>query len=366
MKASELIVKCLANEGVGYIFGIPGEENLDVVDALADSSVRFVTTRHEQGAAFMADVYGRLTGEAGVCLATLGPGATNLLTGVADSNLDRAPLVALTGQVSSDRMHKESHQYVDVVSLFRPVTKWNTSMRIPEVIPEAIRKAFKVAQTEKPGATHIEIPEDIAKAEIEAIPLLAQSPHPGPALTGQIERAAHLIAQAQQPVILAGNGVIRARACEALVQFAERLNIPVATTFMGKGVISDRHPLAHGAIGLQARDYLNRAFAQADMVITVGYDLVEFAPSFWNLRHDRQLSMWTHLRLKWTLPTSSASAWWANFQPPCANWRGSAPPGRKHNVRTCGELCRTNSISTAMTLPFPSNHKGSSRICAGR
>ena len=129
MKAAELIVKCLANEGVRYVFGIPGEENMDVVDALVGSSIQFVTTRHEQGAAFMADVYGRLTGQAGVCLATLGPGATNLLTGVADANLDRAPLVALTGQAGSDRMHKESHQYVDVVSLFRPITKWNISLR---------------------------------------------------------------------------------------------------------------------------------------------------------------------------------------------------------------------------------------------
>lgn len=289
MKASELIVKCLENEGVGYIFGIPGEENLDVMDALVGSSIRFITTRHEQGAAFMADVYGRLTGEAGVCLATLGPGATNLLTGVADANMDRAPVVALTGQAGLNRRHKESHQYVDVVSVFRPVTKWNTSLLIPEVIPEAIRKAFKVAQAEKPGATHIEIPEDVAKSEIDAVPLLVQSPHPGPALAGQIERAANLISQAQQPVILAGNGVIRAQAWEALVQFAEKLNVPVATTFMGKGVISDLHPLSHGAIGLQAQDYINRGLAQADMIIAIGYDLVEFAPSFWNPRHDKTI-----------------------------------------------------------------------------
>jgi acetolactate synthase-1/2/3 large subunit len=289
MKASELIVKCLANEGVGYVFGIPGEENMDVVDALVGSSIQFVTTRHEQGAAFMADVYGRLTGQAGVCLATLGPGATNLLTGVADANLDRAPLVALTGQAGSDRMHKESHQYVDVVSLFRPVTKWNTSLRIPAMIPEAIRKAFKVAQTEKPGATHIEIPEDIAVAEIDAAPLLVQSPHPGPALEEQIERAAHILSQARRPIIMAGNGAVRARAGEALVEFAEKLNIPVATTFMGKGIISDRHPLAHGAIGLQVPDHINRAFAQADLVITIGYDLVEFAPSLWNPAHDKTI-----------------------------------------------------------------------------
>jgi acetolactate synthase-1/2/3 large subunit len=289
MKASELIVKCLANEGVGYVFGIPGEENMDVVDALVGSSIQFVTTRHEQAAAFMADVYGRLTGQAGVCLATLGPGATNLLTGVADANLDRAPLVALTGQAGSDRMHKESHQFVDVVSLFRPVTKWNTSLRIPEMIPEAIRKAFKLAQTEKPGATHVEIPEDIATAEIDAVPLLVQSPHPGPALEDQIERAANLLSQARRPIIMAGNGAVRARAGEALVEFAEKLNIPVATTFMGKGMISDRHPLAHGAIGLQAPDHINRAFVRADLVITVGYDLVEFAPSLWNPAHDKTI-----------------------------------------------------------------------------
>src|ERR1039457_4311226 len=241
VKASELIVKCLENEGVEYIFGVPGEENMDLLDALLGSSIRFVLTRHEQGAAFMADVYGRLTGQAGVCLATLGPGATNLLTGVADANLDRAPLVALTGQAGSGPTHQGTQPYVDVVSLFRPVTKWNTSLRIPEMIPEAIRKAFKVAQTEKPGATHIEIPEDIAIAEIDAVPLLVQAHHPGPALQEQIERAAPLLSQARQPIIMAGNGAVRARAGEALVEFAEKLNIPVATTFMGKGIISDRH-----------------------------------------------------------------------------------------------------------------------------
>lgn len=289
MKASELVVKCLENEGVGYIFGIPGEENLELIDVLADSAIQFITTRHEQGAAFMADVYGRLTGEAGVCLATLGPGATNLITGVADAHMDRAPLVALTGQAGSDRLHKESHQSVDVVSLFRPVTKWNASVRAPNVIPETIRKAFKVAQSERPGATHIEIPEDIVRAEIDAAPLLVQSPRTGPASAEQIERAARLIAHAQQPVILAGNGVVRARAADELVAFAEKLNVPVATTFMAKGVISDRHPLSHGAMGLQMRDYINRGFAQADTIIAIGYDLVEYAPDFWNPQHDKRI-----------------------------------------------------------------------------
>lgn len=153
MKAAQLIVKCLENEGVDYIFGVPGEENMDLLDALLGSSIRFVLTRHEQGAAFMADVYGRLTGKAGVCLATLGPGATNLITGVADANMDRAPLVALTAQAAHDRMHKESHQHLDAVTLFRPVTKWNTSLPTPDIIPEALRKAFKLAQSEKSGAT---------------------------------------------------------------------------------------------------------------------------------------------------------------------------------------------------------------------
>ena len=193
MKAAELIVKCLENEGVEYIFGVPGEENMDLLDALLGSSIRFVMTRHEQGAAFMADVYGRLTGKAGVCLSTLGPGATNLITGVADANMDRAPLVALTGQADRDRLHKESHQHLDIVTLFRPVTKWNTSLPIPDIIPEAFRKAFKLAQSEKPGATHIEIPEDVARMETDGQPLLVQWLHPGGAAPEQIDegRAHH-------------------------------------------------------------------------------------------------------------------------------------------------------------------------------
>src|SRR6478672_12378949 len=268
VKATELIVKCLENEGVHYIFGVPGEENMDLLDALLDSSIQFVLTRHEQGAAFMADVYGRLTGKAGVCLATLGPGATNLITGVADANMDRAPLVALTGQAAYDRMHKESHQHLDIVTLFRPVTKWNTSLPIPDIIPEAFRKAFKLAQSEKPGATHIEIPEDVARMETDGQPLRVQGPHPGGAAPEQIEKATRLIAEAARPVVLAGNGVIRGNASEALVRFAQKFNIPVATTFMAKGVIPDTHQLSLGAIGLQTPDYANFAFAEADLVIT--------------------------------------------------------------------------------------------------
>ncbi len=289
MKAAELIVKCLENEGVEYVFGVPGEENMDLLDALLDSSIRFVMTRHEQGAAFMADVYGRLTGKAGVCLSTLGPGATNLITGVADANMDRAPVVALTAQADRDRLHKESHQHLDIVTLFRPVTKWNTSLSIPDIIPEAFRKAFKLAQSEKPGATHIEIPEDVARMETDSAPLLVQWLHPGGAAPEQLEKAARTISQAARPVVLAGNGVIRGHASGALVRFAERLNIPVATTFMAKGVIPDTHPLALGAIGLQMRDYVNCALAEADVVIAVGYDVVEYAPRSWNAKRNKHI-----------------------------------------------------------------------------
>jgi acetolactate synthase-1/2/3 large subunit len=203
--------------------------------------------------------------------------------------MDRAPLVALTAQADRDRLHKESHQHLDIVALFRPVTKWSTSLGIPEIIPEAFRKAFKLAQSEKSGATHIEIPEDVARMETDGLPLLVQRLHPGGAAPEQTAKAAQIISEAVRPFVLAGNGVIRGNASEALLRFAEKLNIPVATTFMAKGVIPDIHPLALGAIGLQTPDYVNHAFAQADVVITVGYDVVEYAPKSWNAKHDKKI-----------------------------------------------------------------------------
>src|SRR5690349_22072380 len=160
-KASDVFVECLEAEGVKHVFGIPGEETLDLNESLASSSVAFIPVRHEQGGAYMADMYGRLTGRAGVCLGTLGPGATNLVTAVADAYLDRAPLVALTGQADLERMHKESHQYIDLMRVMRPITKWNAQLTDPAIIPEVVRKAFKIAESEKPGATHIELPEDV-------------------------------------------------------------------------------------------------------------------------------------------------------------------------------------------------------------
>ena len=293
MKASDLLVRCLKNEGVEFIFGIPGEENLDVMDSLLTSGIRFIETRHEQGAAFMADVHGRLTGKAGVCLSTLGPGATNLLTGVADAYLDRAPLVAITGQAALDRMHKESHQYIDVRAMFGPVTKWTGEISKPSIIPEAVRKAFKVAQMEKPGSTHLELPEDVAVEEVldpeNTTPLRVQSPLVPEPLAGQVARAVEIIGKAQRPVLLAGNGVIRVGAHEAVRRFARHLNMPVVHTFMGKGVMPDSDSLSLHTIGLRMRDYPAAAVAQSDAVIAVGYDFVEYAPCFWNPNRDKHI-----------------------------------------------------------------------------
>ncbi len=289
MKAGELLVKCLENEGVSYVFGLPGEENLDIMDALVDSKIRFVLTRHEQGAAFMADVYGRLSGKAGVCLSTLGPGATNLITGVADANMDRAPVVAITGQASLDRMHKESHQYIDIVEIFRPITKWNTQIKKPGIIPEAVRKAFKVAQTEKPGATHIDFPEDVGSLEVSEQPLLVQYPFRPEPLAAQVERAAKIISESKYPIVLAGNGIIRESATDALMYFATKLNIPVAHTFMGKGALSDKNELSLFTVGLQAGDYIASGLAKADVVITIGYDIVEYSPEKWNPKREKKI-----------------------------------------------------------------------------
>ncbi len=282
MNTAELLVRCLENEAVEYIFGLPGEENLQVLEAIEQSSIQFITTRHEQGAAFMADVYGRLTGKAGVCLSTLGPGATNLMTGVADANLDGAPLVAITGQVGTDRMHIESHQYLDLVAMFSPVTKWNTQIVRPSITPEVVRRAFKRAQTEKPGAVHIDLPENIAAMQATGEPLKRDELEKTYAAYQSINRAAQLICHAKNPLILAGNGAIRAHASEALTEFATRLNIPVANTFMGKGVIPYTHPLSLWTVGLQQRDYINCSFDQTDLVIAVGYDLIEYSPKRWN------------------------------------------------------------------------------------
>jgi acetolactate synthase-1/2/3 large subunit len=288
-KASDVFVECLEAEGVKHVFGIPGEETLDLNESLSRSSIEFIPVRHEQGGAYMADVWGRLTGRAGVCLGTLGPGALNLVTAVADAYLDRAPLVALTGQGDLERMHKESHQYIDLPRVMRPITKWNARVQDADIIPEVVRKAFKVAEGEKPGATHIELPEDVMATEMEGEPLprrrtvLAEPP------ARELLRAADLIRGAVRPVALAGNGVIRAKAAPALREFVRATGIPVAETFMGKGLLPFEDDKALGSVGLQAGDYEMAGFGDADVVLAIGYDLVEHSPEHWNPKRDKKI-----------------------------------------------------------------------------
>ncbi|MET0962655.1 MAG: acetolactate synthase large subunit [Noviherbaspirillum sp.] len=289
MKAAELFVKCLENENVEYIFGIPGEENIDVMDALLGSPITFVTTHHEQGAAFMADVYGRLTGRAGVCMSTLGPGATNLITGVADANMDRAPVVAIAGQGATTRLHKESHQILDLVSMFQPITKYSTQILEPEIVPEIVRKAFKVAQTEKPGATFIDFPENVADMQVDKKPIKVQTAYTSEAPARKVDAAARLISEAKAPVILAGNGVIRQGAADGLVSFSQTLRIPVCNTFMAKGVMPFSNAFSLGTIGMKAADLPWFAFEKADLVICVGYDMVEYHPDMWNPDGDKTI-----------------------------------------------------------------------------
>ena len=291
MNAAQLLVSCLENEGVRFAFGIPGEENLELMDALRGSSVRFVLTRHEGAAAFMADVYGRLSGRAGVCLATLGPGATNLVTGVADAFLDRAPLVAITAQANLSKIHRESHQYVDILQLFGPITKWNARVESSDVVPEIVRKAFKLAEAEKPGSTHVELPENVAEDEADPKqkPLRREPVSAPTPARASVEQAALLIEKAARPVILAGNGVIRNGSSAELTQFAERLHIPVVTTVMGKGAIPWTSPMSLLTIGILPHDHELAGLDDSDLVICVGYDFVEYDPRSWNARGDRRI-----------------------------------------------------------------------------
>ena len=282
MKAAKLFIKCLENENVEFIFGIPGEENLDVMDALLDSDIQFITTRHEQGAAYMADVYGRLTGKPGVCLSTLGPGATNLVTGVADANMDNAPLVAIAGQAGTSRLHKESHQVVDLVSMFKPITKYAAQVLEPDTIPEIVRKAFKLAEAEKPGATFIDLPENVVELDSLETPLPVSVNRLTFADKGLIKEAAQLVKNAKNSLILVGNGAVRARASEHIKNFVDTHKIPLVNTFMAKGIIPFSHDMAMGTAGLQKGDYENGGFAKADVIICVGFDMVEYHPHLWN------------------------------------------------------------------------------------
>jgi len=289
---AEFIVSCLEKEGVEYVFGIPGEENIKLVRAItASEKIRFILVRHEQGASFMADIYGRLTGKAGVCTATLGPGAINLLLGTADAQTDSSPLVAITAQVGLNRIYKESHQIVDLVSMFKPVTKWADTILTPSAIPEMIRKAFSLAQQERPGATYLAIPQDIEAMQMPAAlaPIQPEDMSIGYPALEQIKQAAELLRNARYPVILAGHGVARTGSSDALTALAKRYQVPVATTFMGKGVISDRSPYALGVMGFMRHDYENFAFDKADVILAIGYELQEFAPERMNPHADKKI-----------------------------------------------------------------------------
>ncbi len=289
MKASDLFVRCLEEEGVTHIFGVPGEENADVMISLLDSKIEFVLCRHEQAAAFMADAYGRLTGKSGVCLGTLGPGATNLVTGVADANMDRAPLVAIIGQASTRRLHKESHQNMDSITMFGPITKWAQSITNPDNIPEVVRKAFKIAEAEKPGACVIELPENIAEEETNYVPMPVQKTRRAAADYKAINQAVELIVGAKNPLILAGNGSVRKRASKQLQRLAHKTGVGVVNTFMGKGAVPRTDPHCLFTLGLQGRDHINAAIDAADVIIAVGYDLVEYSPEHWNKTGGKQI-----------------------------------------------------------------------------
>ena len=290
MKTSDLFIKCLENEGIEYIFGVPGEENADFLMSLQNSKkIKFILTRHEQGAAFMAESYGKLTGKLSCCLSTLGPGATNLLTGVADANMDHSPVLVITGQGSSDRLHKESHQIMDVCNMFESVTKWTTSIRNPNTIPEIVRKAVRLATLEKPGAVHIELPEDIAKLDVETKPLRSFPFRRSIAEDAVIYKAYKLMSESNSPILIAGNGAIRKRSSRQLREFCERTNIPVVTTFMGKGAVDCNSDYCLSTVGLGAIDFGDIAIKNSDLVITLGYDMVEYHPKLWSRNSEAKI-----------------------------------------------------------------------------
>ncbi len=290
MKGSDLFVKALLNEGVKHIFGIPGEENIDLLDSIANSNIDFILTRHEQGAAFMADAYARVKKSPGVCLATLGPGATNLLTGVANAHLDKVPVVAITAQAPRDRLHKESHQNVDTIALFSGVTKYNRAVLVPESIPEIVRKAFSMAMKETRGASHIQIPEDVGKVETPGERII---PIPDEAIfeanVSVIKKAAEAINHSKNPIILAGNGVIRFSAWNSVKEFVNDLNMPIVTTFMAKGIVPYDNPNNFFVVGGVPYPQKLRPLINSDLILAIGFDMVEYDPVIWNKDSSRRI-----------------------------------------------------------------------------
>ncbi|MGG3804155.1 acetolactate synthase large subunit [Metabacillus fastidiosus] len=283
MKVSDIIINCLEAEGVEYVFGIVGQETLDLADSLSKSNqIQFVNVRHEQGAAFMADVYGRLSKKVGVCLSTLGPGATNLLTGIANAQLDHSPLLALVGQASVERNHPESHQYLDIPKIFEPATKWSTQIRDSLTVPTIIRKAFRLSKMEKPGSVAIVLPENFLTQKIANRPLPI-NPLPETVPTTDIIKAAcTLIQNRRKPFILVGNGVVRQDAVPEFHTFINTLQVPVAHSFMAKGVLEKEHPSNYFTFGFNENDKVLSGIQEADLLITIGFDFVEKLPKNWN------------------------------------------------------------------------------------
>ena len=283
MKASDLLLKCLHKQGVTAIYGVPGEENADIMISLLDSPIKFFTTRHEQTASMMAEMHGRLKGIPGVCLATLGPGATNLITGVAQANMDNSPLVAIIGQAETSRLHKQSHQNMHSVDMYKSVTKWSTTIRDADSIPETIAKAFKVAMEGNPGAVLVELPEDIAKCKTSALPIDKIQLASGEGTTSAyIKAMLALLAKSKKPIMLVGDAANRTECDKELAKFLKHTNLYCATTFMGKGTVSDKYPRSLHTVGMGMKDIAVEAFDAADLVICVGYDMVEWPPAHWN------------------------------------------------------------------------------------
>ncbi|RMH58346.1 MAG: acetolactate synthase large subunit [Candidatus Hydrogenedentota bacterium] len=279
MKAADLFVRALEQEGVDTIFGLPGEENLALLDAIRRSSIRFILTRHEQAAGFMAATYGRLTGRAGVCLATLGPGATNLVTAAAHATLGAMPMVMITGQKPIKSSKQGRFQILDVVDMMKPLTKFSTQITSGFNVPARIREAFRLAEEERPGAVHLELPEDIAAEEVTDAFLLPRERVRRPiAEEKAISRALAMIDESERPIILIGSGANRKLASKMLTRFVEKSGFYFITTQMGKGVVDERHPRYLGNAALSANDYIHCAIERADLIINVGHDVVEKPP----------------------------------------------------------------------------------------
>ena len=281
MKASDLFIKCLEEEGCEYVFGIPGEENLDFLDSLSRSEkIKLILTRHEQGAGFMASVYGRLTGHTGVCLATLGPGATNFVTAAAYAQLGGMPMLMVTGQKPVKKSKQGRFQILDVVDMMQPITKYATQIVAGDNIPSRVREAYRIAEEEKPGAVHIELPEDIADEQTDEVPMKRpQNRRPIPEQKS-IAQALEKIHAAKSPILVIGAGGNRKMTSKMLTRFVDKTGIPFITTQLGKGVIDERHPLFLGCAALSAGDYCHRAIEAADLIINVGHDVIEKPPFF--------------------------------------------------------------------------------------